>query len=105
MGKRKNARRRAEIKRRLMAVEHDCWLCLLPLDFTISDFRNPWAVEVDEELPVSRGGDCLDISNCHLVHRVCNLIKGNRILERGALAGVVRARMKPKPSRRWQGRS
>ncbi len=35
------------------------------------------SAEVDEIIPVSKGGDPLDIRNCQLVHRVCNQRKGN----------------------------
>lgn len=35
------------------------------------------SAEVDEIVPVSRGGDPLDIRNCQLVHRVCNQRKGS----------------------------
>lgn len=34
------------------------------------------SAEVDEIVPVSRGGDPLDIRNCQLVHRICNQRKG-----------------------------
>ena len=78
--------KRRRIKRRLMAVERVCWLCLQPLDFTIGDRRDPRFVVVDECLPVSKGGDCLDANNCHLVHNRCNGRKGARILPRGAFA-------------------
>ena len=93
-------RKRQRIKRALMAIERVCWLCLLPLDFTITDNRDPRFVVVDEELPVSKGGDPLDVGGCHLVHRQCNARKGARILPRGAFAspeewGPIRN------SRRW----
>lgn len=95
-------RKRARIKRRLMAVEHVCWLCLEPLDFTIADWKNPQYVVVDEYLPVSKGGDCLDFSNCHLVHAKCNGRKGSKILPRGAFAKTMRgADRGTSTSRNW----
>lgn len=93
-------RRRQRIKRALMAVEHVCWLCLEPLDFTVTDSRDPRFVVVDEELPVSKGGDPLDIRNCHLVDRACNARKGARVLQRGAFAGK-RGCGVPRTSRNW----
>ena len=33
--------------------------------------------EVDEVVPVSRGGDPLDFSNTQPAHRICNQRKGN----------------------------
>ena len=86
MGKRGNFRRRERMRRALSAVEHECWLCLGargPLDFSLPA-THPLAVEIDEEVPVSRGGDPLDLSNAHLVHRYCNIEKGGRVLPRGA---------------------
>lgn len=71
-----------------MATERVCWLCLEPLDFTVADRRDPRFVVLDEEVPVSKGGDPLDISNVHLVCNRCNGMKGNRILPRGAFAKI-----------------
>ena len=93
-------RRRARIRRALAATERVCWLCLDPLDWTIADWRDPDYVVIDEELPVSKGGDCLDIRNCHLVHAKCNLRKGSRILGRGAFADRP-APAPPRTSRKW----
>lgn len=94
-------RKRARIKKTLAATEKVCWLCLEPLDFSVADWRSPEYVVVDEELPVSKGGDCLDIRNCHLVHNRCNGRKGSRILKRGAFSHCVAPHAVPKPSRDW----
>ena len=94
-------RKRQRIKRELMAVERVCWLCLGPLDFGVVDNRDPMFVVVDEELPVSKGGNCLDVRNCHLVHRACNARKGGRILQRGAFAGAAMAGGAVRCSRKW----
>ena len=93
MGKRGDSRRRARLKRRLAATEHDCWLCLFPLDFTLH-WLDPMAVEVDEELPASKGGDVYGRRTpCHLVHRCCNIEKADRVLPHGALHGWMLARV------------
>lgn len=84
-----------------MAVEHVCWLCLEPLDFSVSDRRDPRFVVLDEEVPVSKGGDPLDVSNVHLVCARCNLLKGDRILPRGAFAPHAGAQGAVKTSRKW----
>ena len=94
-------RKRAKIKRQLAATERVCWLCLDPLDFAVADWRSPEYVVIDEELPVSKGGDPLDIRNCHLVHNRCNGRKGNRVLGRGAFAGGPRAHAPTSTSRAW----
>jgi 5-methylcytosine-specific restriction endonuclease McrA len=36
--------------------------------------------EVDEIIPVSRGGNPLDIDNCQLTHRFCNRRKSDKVL-------------------------
>ena len=97
-------RRRQAMKQALSAEEAVCWLCLEELDFTISDTRDPHFVVIDEYIPVSKGGDPRDRSNCHLVHNCCNLRKNNRILERGAFADITKKSasiIAPKTSRRW----
>lgn len=98
-----SARKRHAIKQRLSAEQKQCFLCLEPLDFEISDWRDPLFVVIDEYIPVSKGGDPLDIANCNLAHNRCNGRKGGRILPRGAFA-KDRARAageKPKTSRKW----
>lgn len=95
-------RRRQRNKRALMAVERECWLCLEPLDFTVTDMRDPEFVVIDEILPVSKGGDPLDIANNCLVHNKCNARKGARILPHGAFAEHKGGRTgQPATSRRW----
>ena len=37
------------------------------------------APEVDEIIPVSRGGDPYDLENVQLVHRKCNRAKSNKL--------------------------
>lgn len=103
MGTRGNSRRREAMKRRLMMLDDGdiCWLCLRPLDFSLPA-KHPLSVEIDEEVPVGLGGDPLDIENCHLVHRACNLRKGCKVLHRGAYAPAAgAATRRPSTSREW----
>lgn len=99
MGKRGSTRRRDALKRKLSYSEDVCWLCLEPLDLEVPT-PHPDSVEIDEEIPFSLGGSSLDSSNCHLVHRRCNLRKGAKILPRGALARTPR-QGPPSTSRDW----
>lgn len=101
IGGRGSWRKRKRIKRQLSAVEHVCWLCLEPLDFTVTDRRDPKFVVIDEELPVSKGGDPLDVNNCHLTCNGCNARKGSRILPRGAFAEKKWSAEPPSTSRDW----
>lgn len=38
---------------------------------------HPMSFEVDEIVPVSKGGDPLDFANTQPAHRICNQRKGN----------------------------
>ena len=44
---------------------------------------HPMSFEVDEIVPVSKGGDPLDFENTQPTHRVCNQRKGNGIARKG----------------------
>lgn len=105
MGARGDTRKRRKLRAKLALREHECWLCLGyygPLDFTLPR-TDILAVEIDEEIPFSKGGDPSDLGNTHLVHRYCNLKKGSRILPRGAFSNGVACiqEAKPSPSREW----
>lgn len=101
-GGRGDYKKRQRIRRALMAEEHDCWLCLEPLDFDIADPNHPDFVVIDEAIPVALGGDPLDRRNCHLVHRKCNARKGCKVLRRGAFEKQeAPARPAPSTSRKW----
>lgn len=73
-----NGSRRRSIRARLLASTDTCAICGLPIDKSLKT-PHPMSAEVDEIVPVSRGGDPLDIRNCQIVHRVCNQRKGNRL--------------------------
>ena len=77
---------RRKVKRIVFARDDICWLCLEPVDKTLPKCT-PRSPELDEEVPFSKGGSSTDPGNVNLVHRACNLKKGNRILPRGAFAG------------------
>ena len=65
-----------------------CALCGRPVDVTAPQFyvdkdgmrkRAPWSMEVDEVVPVSRGGSPTDPANVRPVHRLCNQRRGARM--------------------------
>ena len=92
MGNRGSDRKRQALKRQLQKVETVCWLCGYPLDNDAPAFTD-YATEVDEEVPASRGGDVYGVRTpCHLVHRCCNNLKDNSILEQYSLADWMRQR-------------
>lgn len=78
-----NGARRRAIRARLLATQDACALCGKAIDKSLRT-PHPMSAEVDEIVPVSRGGDPLDIRNCQLVHRVCNQRKGNGRVRRSA---------------------
>lgn len=92
-----NGHRRRELTRRVKAEEHTCALCDAPLDKTLTmdwgkhskrcadtDCKgcipHPRRVEVDEDLPRSRGGSPYDRSNTRAMERKCNQWKGSMTL-------------------------
>lgn len=76
--RRTNGARRTKVIQRVRREESECWLCGEPVDVTLPP-RLPASPEIHEIIPVSRGGDPYDRSNCHLTHRVCNQKQGNRL--------------------------
>ena len=76
--RRANGHRRTQLRRRVLAHYTHCAICGKPVDKTLP-MLDPLAPEVDEILPVSRGGDPLAWSNVQLAHRICNQRKGDRL--------------------------
>lgn len=94
--RRANGHRRTKLLERVRAEEDTCALCHRPVDKTLTVVhgkhgprcRNPECIgcvphpmrgEVDEIVPVTRGGDPLLRSNVQLTHRECNRRKGNSL--------------------------
>lgn len=74
--RRKNGYRRDQIRKRVLAAYTYCHLCGQPVDKTLPP-GNPWSGEVDELIPVSKGGSPTDWNNVALAHRICNELRGN----------------------------
>lgn len=77
----KNPRyRHAAARRRVVAAvlasESTCYLCGRPVDKSLPAHL-PGSPEVDEDIPVSRGGSPTARENCHLAHHSCNELKHN----------------------------
>ena len=79
-----NGHRRRKLRARILASETYCALCGGEVDKTLRLDENgkphPLSPEVDEIIPVSRGGNPLLRSNTQLSHRICNQRKGNRVI-------------------------
>lgn len=93
MSKRRNERvsngyRRRMLRQRVLAAYDVCAICGKPVDKTLKT-PHPMSAEVDELIPVSRGGDPYSFTNCRLTHRRCNRMKSDKTDEhaRALLAG------------------
>lgn len=86
-----NGHRRRELRARVLAAYDTCALCGHPVDKTLHH-HNPGAPEVDEIIPVSRGGNPLLWSNVQLTHRLCNQRKSNNTNHTARATNTVRQR-------------
>ncbi len=94
--RRSNGHRRDEIRRWLKAQGRPCHICGLAIDYSLPA-GDPMSFEVDELVPVSRGGSPFDRENVDAAHRICNQRRGNK-----ALGTAPRARDLPSvTSREW----
>lgn len=79
--------KREAIRRWLLSTQDTCALCGMPIDKTLKT-PDPLSAEVDEIIPISKGGDPYDRNNVQLVHRICNQRKGNKIVHEVKLVDV-----------------
>lgn len=77
--RRANGSARNKVVAQVKREEHICHLCKREVDKSLPAGR-PLSPEVDELIPVSRGGNPLDRNNCRLAHRICNQRRGNKPL-------------------------
>lgn len=77
-----NGSRRRAIRARWRAIGAPCALCGHAIDYTLPA-GHPMSFEVDEIVPVSKGGDPLDFANTQPAHRMCNQRKGNGAPRKG----------------------
>lgn len=97
--RRANSAMRNKLRARVLREETHCWLCGLLVDKTLPHGL-PGSPEIDEIIPVSKGGSPFERSNCRLAHRLCNAKRGNKPPGHAK----VLALQPPKPlktSRRW----
>lgn len=72
--RRTNGAKRNAIRRRVLAYYDTCYICGQAVDKTLKT-PHPLSAEVDEVIPVSRGGSPYDWNNVRLAHRACNRLK------------------------------
>lgn len=74
-----NRRARNLARQRVLAQQVPCAICDRPIDDAIA-WSDPMSAEVDEIIPVSRGGSATDLRNLEKVHRCCNQLKSDKSL-------------------------
>lgn len=75
--RRSNGHRRTELRKWLAAQGRPYHICGKSIDYSLPP-GHPMSFEVDEIVPVSKGGNPLDRSNVDAAHRICNQRRGNR---------------------------
>ncbi len=74
-----NRQARNLARQRVLAQQTPCAICDRPIDDAIA-WPDPMSAEVDEIIPVSRGGSATDLRNLEKVHRCCNQLKSDKSL-------------------------
>ena len=69
---------RDALRKRVFAMYDDCGICGHEVDKLLPP-SSDMSPELDEIVPVSRGGSPYDIDNLQLAHRICNRRKGAKM--------------------------
>lgn len=77
--RRVNGAKRTALRKRIAAMGLPCAICGKPIDYSLPA-GHPMSYELDEIVPVSRGGNPLDKDNVQPTHRSCNQAKGNKMI-------------------------
>lgn len=86
--RRKHGYRRDMLRKRVAAMGLPCAICGQPIDYSLTTWvdpkdgktkRHPLSYELDEIIPISKGGSHVDLDNVQPTHRICNQKKGNRV--------------------------
>lgn len=83
-----NGNARRKVRAWLAAQGRPCAICGRPIDYSLPA-GDPMSFEVDEIVPVSRGGSPIDCSNVQPAHRICNQRRGNRMPGDAGAAGLA----------------
>ncbi|WP_169171832.1 HNH endonuclease signature motif containing protein [Bifidobacterium oedipodis] len=74
-----NRQARNLARQRVLTQQVPCGICDRPIDDSIP-WPDPMSAEVDEIIPVSRGGSATNLRNLQKVHRCCNQLKSDKSL-------------------------
>ena len=83
-----NGSARRKVRAWLRAQALPCHICGRAIDYSLPA-GHPMSFEVDEIVPVSKGGSPIDRSNVAPAHRICNERRGNRPLRHTSPGGCV----------------
>lgn len=75
--RRSNGAARDKVRRWLRSQGLPCHICGMPIDYSLPA-GHPMSFEVDELVPVSKGGSPFDRRNVAPAHRICNQRRGNK---------------------------
>ena len=76
-----NGSARRKVRAWLKAQGRPCHICGRAIDYSLPA-GHPMSFEVDEIVPVSKGGSAIDRSNVAPAHRICNERRGNKPLRK-----------------------
>lgn len=76
--RRKNPALREQLRKRVFSTQDNCGICGFAVDKTLGPYM-PESPELDEKIPVNRGGDPYDYDNLQLSHRKCNRAKSDKM--------------------------
>ena len=76
----RGGRPRTRLVRHVHQRDVMCHLCGEPLRKDLRNTNHPLEPTVDEIIPISKGGDPLDPTNCRAACRICNTSRNNRDL-------------------------
>lgn len=94
----RNIRGRTALIARVRSQGRPCWICGLPIDYSLPA-RHPLGYELDELVPVSKGGSPVDYGNVAPAHRCCNQWRSDRgVAETERIRDEVRRRFGQWPS-------
>lgn len=81
----KNGTARRKLRERVRRHGLPCHICGRPIDYSLK-WPHPLAYELDEIIPVAKGGDPLDPENVAPSHRICNERKSDKMPQEMAKA-------------------
>lgn len=98
--RRSNGSARTKLRDAVRAEGLPCALCGMPIDYSLPA-GDPMSYELDEIVPVSKGGSPYERANVQPAHRICNQRKGNGTAPGPARSGGSAEGERFPASRNW----